>query len=133
VLYLRISDDPSGREAGIERQRAECLRLAEREGFDVVGEYPDNDRSAYSGKPRPAFEKMLTDAALGGFDVVIVWASDRLYRRVADLTRIAEELTPRARIVAVMAGGDIDLSTSGGDLSGADDGRGGGVRVGAQG
>ena len=82
----------------------------------VVDEYVDNDRSAYSGKPRPDFERMLSDAALGGFDVVIVWASDRLYRRLADLTRITEELAPHARIVAVMGGGDIDLTTAEGIL-----------------
>ncbi len=116
VLYLRISDDPTGQAAGIDRQRADGLRLAAREGLDVVGEYVDNDRSAYSGKPRPAFDQMLLDAALGGFDVVIVWASDRLYRRVADLTRIAEELAPYARIAAVMGGGDIDLTTAEGIL-----------------
>lgn len=116
VLYLRISDDPTGLAAGVDRQRAECLRRAEREGLQVVAEYVDNDRSAYSGKPRPRFDAMLHDAALDGFDTVIVWASDRLYRRVADLTRIADELTPHARIVAVMGGGDIDLTTAEGIL-----------------
>ena len=112
VLYLRISADPTGQETGIERQRAAALRLAEREGFDVVAEYVDNDRSAYSGRPRPRFEKMLTDAALDGFDVVIVWTSDRLYRKLTDLTRITEQLARYVRIVPVMGGGDIDLTTA---------------------
>lgn len=116
VLYLRISDDPTGLAAGIDRQRSDGLRLADREGYDVVAEYVDNDRSAYSGKPRPQFDRMLRDASLDGFDVVVVWASDRLYRRVADLTRITEELAPYARIAAVMGGGDIDLTSAEGIL-----------------
>ena len=116
ALYLRISDDPTGEAAGVDRQRADCLDRAQTDRLEVVAEYVDNDRSAYSGKPRPAFESMLRDAALGGFDVVVVWASDRLYRRVSDLTRITDELAPYARIAAVMGGGDIDLTTAEGIL-----------------
>ena len=59
VLYLRISDDPTGLAAGVDRQRADCLRLAEREGLEVVAEYVDNDRSAILGQDPSSFERML--------------------------------------------------------------------------
>lgn len=122
AVYVRISADPAGERAGVERQRADCLALAERNGWTLVGDaakgddvYEDNDVSAYSGKPRPAFERLMRDAEAGLFDQVIAWSSDRLYRRVSDLTRITEELATRARIVTVM-GGDVDLTTAEGIL-----------------
>lgn len=111
ALYLRISNDPAGERAGVERQRAECEALAVRLGLSVVDVYEDNDISAYSGKVRPDFERLLADAADGNFGTVVVWASDRLYRRMADLTRITEQLAPHARIVTV-TGGDVDLSSA---------------------
>src|SRR4051794_8199741 len=49
AIYVRISDDPTGLRAGVERQLADSLTLAEREAWQVVGTYEDNDRSAYSG------------------------------------------------------------------------------------
>lgn len=115
AIYLRISSDPSGERAGVERQRTEALTLAERLNLDVVAVFEDNDRSAYSHKPRPEFEDMLTAAQAGDFGHVIAWSSDRLYRRVADLVRITDELAPHVKIHTVM-GGEVDLSTAEGLL-----------------
>lgn len=64
---------------------------------------------------RPEFERLLACAAAGDFDNVIVWATDRLYRRMADLVRITAELAPHARI-HVVTGGEVDLSTADGIL-----------------
>src|SRR4051794_26699959 len=88
VIYLRMSQDRSGEAAGIERQREDCMAEAERLNLTVVGEYVDNGKSAYSGRPRPEFERLLEDARAGAFGVVVVWATDRLYRQMRDLTRI---------------------------------------------
>lgn len=115
VIYCRISSDPLGERAGVERQRQDCEALAAKLGVSVVHVYVDNDISAYSGKIRPAFESMLTDAAEGQFQLVIVWATDRLYRRMTDLTRITDELAPYAKIASVN-GGEIDLESSEGIL-----------------
>lgn len=115
AIYCRISSDPQGERAGVERQQTDCEALAARLGVDVVATYVDNDVSAYSGKRRPEFEQMLTDAAAGDFQLVICWATDRLYRRMTDLTRITDELAPFATIAAVN-GGEIDLETSEGIL-----------------
>lgn len=115
AIYCRISSDPQGERAGVERQQADCEALAERLGVTVVDVYVDNDVSAYSGKRRPEFERLITDAANGSFGLVICWATDRLYRRMTDLTRITEQLAPHARI-ATVNGGDVDLETSEGIL-----------------
>lgn len=113
AVYVRISSDPEGERAGVERQRLDCEALAARLGLDVVATFEDNDRSAYSGRTRPAFEAMMAAAAEGDFEHVICWASDRLYRRLADLVRITSELAPHARIHTVM-GGEVDLTTADG-------------------
>ena len=115
AVYVRISSDPEGQRAGVERQRAECEALAERHGWEIVAVYEDNDVSAYSGRPRPAFDRLLADVEAGAVDVVIAWASDRLYRRMVDLVTITARLAPRARIVTVV-GGDVDLTTAEGIL-----------------
>jgi len=112
ALYLRISQDRSGLEAGVQRQRQDCEALAASLGWDVVGIYQDNDVSAYSRKPRPEFERLLRDVALGQIDAVIAWAADRLYRRLTDLERIVDAL--QGVEVAMVKSGRVDLSTADG-------------------
>lgn len=116
AIYLRISSDPDGLRAGVERQRTECLELAERLGLDVVEIIEDNDRSAYSRKPRPGFETLLANAAAGDYDAVIVWAADRLYRKLSDLVRITDALQPHGVPVHTVTGGRIDLTSAEGRL-----------------
>lgn len=113
AIYLRISSDPDGQRAGVERQRTECEALAARLGLDVIETYEDNDVSAFSSKARPRFEDMMSDAAAGRFGTVIVWATDRLYRRMSDLVRITSELATRVNIRTV-SDGDVDLTTAAG-------------------
>lgn len=111
AIYVRISSDPTGERAGVQRQHSDAQALADRLGLEVVTVLEDNDQSAYSGAPRPAFEQLLTEAAEGEFAHVIVWASDRLYRRMSDLLRITDELAPYVTIHTVM-GGEIDLTSA---------------------
>lgn len=82
LVYLRISEDRTGEEAGVERQRHDCLALCERLGLlvTVADVFMDNDTSAYLNKKRPEFDKMLARIRTGPSRVV-VWHVDRLYRR----------------------------------------------------
>ena len=116
AIYVRISSDPSGERAGVERQRSDCEALAGSLGLNGLKLYEDNDKSAFSGKARPAFERMLTDAADGHVSTVIVWAVDRLYRRLADLERIVTVFDAAGVTVHAVKSGDIDLSTADGRL-----------------
>lgn len=116
AVYVRISSDPKGERAGVERQRADCEKLARSLGYESVRVYEDNDKSAYSGKPRPAFERMLADAGAGRIDTLIVWAIDRLYRRLTDLERIVTDLDAARVSVHAVKSGDLDLSTADGRL-----------------
>lgn len=114
VIYVRISSDSTGQAAGVARQEAECRALAERQGLDVVRVFTDNDISAYTGARRPAFEDMLTCAEAGDFEAVIVWASDRLYRRVKDLGTITDRLAGVQ--IFTVTGGEVDMSTAEGRM-----------------
>ena len=113
VIYTRISLDLADG-AGVARQEADCRELAAREGLDVSKVYSDNSVSAYSGAVRPAFEQLLEDVKAGMVDTVIVWATDRLYRRLADLERLVDSLgeTP----VLAVKSGRINLATADGRM-----------------
>lgn len=117
LLYLRISEDRTGEEAGVERQRDDCLALCHRLGLDVAdGDvFMDNDTSAYLNKKRPGFEKMLSRVRQGPSRVV-VWHVDRLYRRPRELEDLIDLVESHPiRIEAVM-GGAFDLNTHEGRL-----------------
>lgn len=117
LIYLRISEDRTGEEAGVERQRADCLALCARLGLPVTDEdvFMDNDTSAYLNKKRPDFDKMLARIKTGPSRVV-VWHVDRLYRRPRELEDLIDLVESHPiRIEAVM-GGAFDLNTHEGRL-----------------
>lgn len=116
AIYVRISFDPSGEGAGVERQRADCEELANQLGLTDLRLYNDNDKSAYSTKPRPDFERLLKDVQAGHINTVIVWAIDRLYRRLTDLERIVSVFDQADVPVHAVKSGDIDLSTADGRM-----------------
>ncbi len=81
AIYCRISRDRTGAGLGVERQEEDCRVLAASLGLDVAEVFVDNDLSAYSGKPRPEYDRLLAGIKAGRFDAVIVWHQDRLLRR----------------------------------------------------
>ncbi|WP_221633870.1 recombinase family protein [Nocardioides luti] len=85
AIYARISSDTDGTGAGVARQVQDCHALAERLTWAVSGEYLDNDVSAYSGRRRPEYERLLGDIGDGFIDGVLVWHQDRLHRRPIEL------------------------------------------------
>jgi DNA invertase Pin-like site-specific DNA recombinase len=64
AVYLRQSKDPHDDKLAISRQRKDCVALCEARGWTWT-EYVDNDRSASTGKPRPAYQRMLADIRAG--------------------------------------------------------------------
>lgn len=111
ILYLRMSSDRSGDELGVTRQREDCLALAAVRGWDVVGEYMDNDTSAAGKVKRPRFEAMLTAIKAGEADVVIAWNLDRLTRNRQDTVRLIELGQDKRLTIALARGSDLDMST----------------------
>ena len=118
-IYTRISQDKTEKDndgeeqlsrLGVQRQLDDCLKLADRLGWDVVAQYDDNDLSAYSGVRRPGFEAMLDGMRTGEFGALLAWHPDRLYRSMKDLERLIEIADERRVQLRTVVGGDLDLS-----------------------
>jgi site-specific DNA recombinase len=107
AIYCRISEDRQDG-AGVERQLADCRRLVE----GPAEEFLDPSISAFSGKVRPAYTRLLDAVKRGEIDRIVVWKYDRLYRQPRELERLLDLAeSSKLTIQAVMAG-PIDLATS---------------------
>lgn len=116
VIYARISRDRIGAGLGVERQEADCRALALRLGFLVVLVLVDNDLSAYSGKPRPAYKRLLDLIAAGEVDVVLAWHNDRLHRSIAELEHYISACEAREIPTFTATAGELDLTTATGRM-----------------
>jgi len=114
-IYLRISSDPSGDRLGVTRQLKDCRARAAERGWDVVAVYEDNDVSASSSKPRPAYQRMLGDLEAGRIGAVVVWDLDRLTRRPIEVEQFID-LADGKGVALASVGGDVDLSTDNGRM-----------------
>ncbi|MGW4876582.1 recombinase family protein [Streptomyces sp. NPDC004262] len=117
VIYLRISQDRTGAHLGVDRQREDCETLADRNGWQVVETYVDNDISAYSGKQRPSYRKMLRDLQDGTATSVIAWHNDRLHRSPKELEEYIDVCQRHGVSTHTVQAGDLDLSTPGGRMT----------------
>ncbi|MEU7376579.1 recombinase family protein [Streptomyces albidoflavus] len=117
VIYVRISQDRSGAHLGVDRQREDCEALAERNGWEVTETYVDNDLSAYSGKPRPDYRRMLADLNDGTATVVVAWHTDRLHRSPTELEEYIDLSERRGVSTHTCQAGPIDLSTPSGRMT----------------
>jgi site-specific DNA recombinase len=114
AIYARISDDRTGEQAGVDRQREDCLALAEQRGWPVAETYIDNDLSAYNGAPRPAYRRLIADIEAGAIDAVVTWHLDRLHRHPRELEEFFETCDRAGLRDMATVSGNIDLSTDDG-------------------
>lgn len=116
VIYARISKDDRGDHLGVDRQERLCRELAVRDGLTVGDVLVDNDVSAYSGKRRPGFERLMEMMKAGDAGAVITYHSDRLYRRTTDLERLVNVVESARTQVHTVAAGNVDLTTASGRM-----------------
>lgn len=114
-LYARISSDREGDNLAISRQLADCEQLAGQRGWAVVERYVDSDISAYGGKRRPEYLRMLDDIEAGAVEAVVVYHADRLHRHPRELEDFID-LCQRTKTKIATVSGDLDLSTHEGQL-----------------
>lgn len=114
VIYCRISQDRAGAGIGVARQEKECRALADRLGWTVIEVYVDNDLSAYSGKPRPAYRRMLEQLRDGTATAVIAWHTDRLHRSPVELEEYIAICEPAGVPTMTVAAGPVDLASPSG-------------------
>jgi DNA invertase Pin-like site-specific DNA recombinase len=86
ALYLRVST----LDQHPETQLHDLRQMAEQRGWEIVEEYTDRISGA-KGR-RPGLDQLMSDARRGRFDVVMVWASDRLARSVKHFLEVLDEL-----------------------------------------
>ncbi|MGI8310354.1 recombinase family protein [Saccharopolyspora hattusasensis] len=116
VIYVRISKDKVGAGLGVERQEKDCRALAERLGWLVVAVFVDNDMSAYSGKPRKDYSRMLAFLRAGRADAVLAWHTDRLHRSPTELEEYITVCQDRDVPTQCVRAGTLDLSTANGRM-----------------
>lgn len=112
ALYLRISQDRQGTEAGVDRQRDACTAAAEQRGANLDVEYLDNDISATSGRTRPSFERLLADIEARTVGTIVAISMERLLRTNRDKYRLLEACQAHEVNIVVAKGTDIDMRTA---------------------
>jgi DNA invertase Pin-like site-specific DNA recombinase len=86
VLYTRVSSVDQHPET----QLCDLRPLAAARGYEIVGEYTDTISG--SKAKRPGLDQLMADARRGRFDVVLVWAFDRVARSVKHFLEILDDL-----------------------------------------
>ena len=86
ALYMRVSTVDQHPESQLHDLRA----LAAQRGFEIVHEY--QDKISGTKAKRPGLNDLLYDARRGQFDVVMVWAFDRMARSVRHFLEVIDEL-----------------------------------------
>jgi DNA invertase Pin-like site-specific DNA recombinase len=99
AIYIRTSSDTQGEKSSPIEQEADCRRLAEEKGLDVVGVYRDVEKYRIGNRlvepsgtraDRAGLLAMLEDASRDEFDVIVAWREDRLYRGLRSMLTVLE-------------------------------------------
>ena len=86
ALYLRVST----LDQNTDTQRYDLEKLASQRELEIVRTYTDHISGARAR--RPGLDQLMADARRGEFDVVLVWACDRLARSVRHFLEVLDEL-----------------------------------------
>jgi DNA invertase Pin-like site-specific DNA recombinase len=87
AIYCRVST----LDQHPETQLLDLQQLASQRGFAIVRKYVDHGVSGTKSR-RPGLDQMLYDARRHQFDLVMVWAADRLARSVKHFVDLLAEL-----------------------------------------
>ena len=86
ALYLRVSSVDQNPET----QLYDLRQMAAQRGYQIVAEVTDKISGVKAR--RPGLDSLMQDARRGRFDVVLVWASDRIARSVKHFLEVLDEL-----------------------------------------
>jgi len=86
VLYLRVST----LDQHPETQMLDLKQMAAQRGLEIVEIYEDRITGVKAS--RPGLDRMMADARRGKFNVLLIWAFDRLARSVPHLIQVLDEL-----------------------------------------
>ncbi len=86
VIYARTSTV----DQHTENQVYDLEQLARQRGLEIIKVY--QDQVSGTRARRPGLDQLLSDARKGKFDVLLVWACDRLARPVSHFLQVLDEL-----------------------------------------
>ncbi len=86
ALYMRVSTV----EQHPECQLHDLRQMAVQRNLEIAQEY--TDRISGAKTRRPGLDQLMVDARRGRFDVLLVWASDRIARSVKHFLEVLDEL-----------------------------------------
>lgn len=113
--YIRVSTEEQATEGfSIANQKESLLHYCKSKGWNLYNYYIDD---GYTGKNlnRPAFTKMMSDIDNGLVHGVLVYKTDRLSRRVADIAAISDSLKEKSCFLHSVSE-PFDTSTHAGEL-----------------
>ena len=86
AIYTRVSTV----DQNLQTQLLDLRQMAAQRGYEVVAEFSDCISGAKSR--RPGLDQLMREARRGRFDVVLVWAFDRIARSVVHFLQALDEL-----------------------------------------
>src|SRR5664280_446446 len=86
ALYMRVSTVDQHPET----QLYDLHEMVKQRGYQIVEEY--EDRISGAKARRPGLDALMQDARRGRFDVVLVWACDRIARSTKHFLEVLDEL-----------------------------------------
>lgn len=113
-LYGRASRDPSKKGRSVTSQLGEGRDLCNANGWPIIAEFPDVDRSAsrYAKKGREKFEEMIEGIEAGGCRILVAWEASRYYRDLEVYLRL-RNICMAAGVLLCYNGTVYDLSKRG--------------------
>lgn len=117
AIYTRLSRDPLNLRAAVDRQERDSRAIAASRWPDLpVVVYEDNDKSAWSGAKRPAYDALLAAIEARQAVAVVAYDQDRLLRQPRQLESLID-LCEQVRLTNfVTVAGDLDLTGAEGRL-----------------
>jgi DNA invertase Pin-like site-specific DNA recombinase len=112
AIYARVSTSNQT----VENQFQELREVAQRNGWTIVAELSDSGISGAKGRDqRPAFDQLLKRATRREFDLIMVWAIDRLGRSIQHLVGFMNDIQAMGVDLFVMQQA-IDTTTPSGRM-----------------
>ena len=94
-VYARVSSNSAEQESSYYQQVTFLTEyIRNQPDWELTGVYADQGISGYKDK-RPEFQRMLTDARAGKFDLVVVKSLSRFARNTETVLKVTRELKAR--------------------------------------
>lgn len=111
--YCRVSTDKADQRNSLEMQKKFYGEFAERNKHEITHMYADEGISGTQMRKRPEFMRLMRDARLGKFDMVVTKDISRMARNVVDFLQSIRELKAIGIPVVFV---NTNLSTEDGEL-----------------